>query len=172
MFECRPYSPDKPRNSYQVISDQVVGAITGWLLKYTPDPDAIDTPQTEEQPVESKENEPENDELTADSEMVQSVQSAPTEEPEGTKESEVILEENQVQNVEFEQVIDSKTKSLESKEIVNAPEITESPEVDVVVKSEDKVQVKEDENVQSEHVLKVEEQKESIKQSKTTKSVL
>ena len=45
IFECRPYSSSKPKNSYSVISDQIIETITKWINK---NPPSIDVPKDEQ----------------------------------------------------------------------------------------------------------------------------
>ena len=103
MFQCRPYSPDKPKHCYQVISDQVIGAITEWLLRYPPKSTVNDNGQNEVEPVESKE--------------AQSVDIEEAPESEETKEIEVDAQNG-----------DDDVEQVQSQQMEQEPEETKSTE--------------------------------------------
>merc|ERR1712154_271195 len=54
IFECRPYSPDKPKNSYQVISDQIIDTISKWLTSNPPSIEILNDDQKKDKVKESK----------------------------------------------------------------------------------------------------------------------
>ena len=132
MFECRPYSVDKPKNCYQVISDQVIGAITQWIQQYPPTPSVADIARNPVEPVESKMNEQETVAVDA---VVETV------------DTEEVPESTELQSVDVEEVPNSEDMKQTEVVVQNMDDIAEQVQNEEMIEEAQETNVVEEETV-------------------------